>query len=131
MKEIVNREQAEKELTDFFDAMDIDTTRTNEDAQTYVDGLKEFILGHIIAGRVSFNENYEPVVKMWRTKDAKPLTVKEPTGANLMAAGAEESILKASLNIIAELTEVPVSALAKLKAGEIKLLRTFYTFFTA
>lgn len=131
MKEKVNKEQAEKELNDFFAAMDIDVTRSDKDAQESVNMLKDFILDHVISGHVIFNENNEPVIMPWRTKDQKPLTIKEPDGGNLMAAGVEESALKASLMVLAELTGTSVGTLSKLKSGEIKLMRAFYTFFTA
>ena len=131
MKEKVNKEQAEKELNDFFAAMDIDVTRSDKDAQESVNMLKDLILSHVIAGHVNFNENHEPVIMPWRTKEQKPLTIKEPDGGNLMAAGVEESALKASLMVLAELTGTAIQTLSKLKSGEIKLMRAFYTFFTA
>lgn len=131
MKEKVNKEQAEKELNDFFAAMDIDVTRSDKDAQESVNMLKDFILDHVISGHVIFNENNEPVIMPWRTKDQKPLTIKEPTGGNLMAAGVEQNALKADFMVLAELTGTSVGTLSKLKVGEVKILRAFYTFFTA
>ena len=131
MKEIVSREQAEKELNDFFDAMDIDTSRAEPAAVKYMTMLKDMACKAIMAGRVTFTEDNEPVIKPWRTKDAKPLTIKEPSGANLMASGVEESVLKAALMQLAEMTGTSVQALGKLKSGEIETLRLFHAFFTA
>ena len=131
MKEKVNKEHAEKELNDFFEAMDIDTTRSTPQAQKFVDNVKAIILEHVILGHAKFNEDHEPVIIPWRSKGYDPLTMREPTGSNLMAAGVEESAYKADLMVMAELTKTSVSKLSSLKAGEIKLLRAFYTFFTA
>lgn len=130
-EEKVNKEQAQKELNDFFAAMDIDIVRNTPDGKLAVQALNDLIIHHIMAGHVIFNEDNEPVVMPWRTEGAKPLTIKEPTGGNLMAAGVEESALKASLLVLAELTCTSIGALSKLKGVEISLLRAFYTFFTA
>lgn len=129
-KNRVSAEQAKTEFLAFAEAMDISLERKTEEGRKGIQQIQDFIVEHITAGRLEFNSDNEPVVNLWRTRDMGPLTVCEPTGANLMAAGVEESEFKAQLKILAELTKQSVSSLSKLKAGEIKLLRTLLGLFT-
>ena len=58
-EEKVNKEQAQKELNEFFAAMDIDVTRDDKGSKDAVKALNDLILTHIVAGHVIFNEDNE------------------------------------------------------------------------
>lgn len=131
MSNKVDKEQAQNELEDFFRAMDIDMEREDPQSQKHIDNLRRLAVEAIMAGRVTFTENNEPVINPWRGTDVKPFTMREPDGSNLMAGGLEENEMKAILKVVAEMAQTTVGTLAKLKNPEITILRVFYTFFTA
>lgn len=128
----MNREQALQELENFFEVMDIDIKREDEEMSKKIQALIDYVVDAMQKGRCTFNENDEPVVIPWRPSElkGKELVIREPNGANLMAADGKTG-LKAIYAVMAEITKVSPSSLAKLKAQEFDLLRAFYTFFTA
>jgi hypothetical protein len=128
-------EVAEVEFNRFVELMDLDCDEKSmgdEDRQGFTE-QKEKLIKAICKGSLVVNEEGEPIFTPQRTKDAKPITFYEPTGASLMAMDRKkktEDVAKLYATM-ADMTRTDSKTFAKMKNADLKVCMAITTLFLA
>lgn len=133
MKEVIAREVAEAEFDRFVEAMDIEASTADMDAEDKKGFLeqKDRIVKAVMSGALIVNDNGEPVYTPARTKDADALTFHEPTGASLMAMDRKKKTedvgkLYATMG---DMTKTHANTFSKMKMPDLKVCMAITTLF--
>lgn len=134
MKEpVVAREVAEAEFDRFVEAMDIEASTADMDAEDKkgFNEQKDRIVKAVMSGALIINDNGEPVYTPARTKDADALTFHEPTGASLMAMDRKKKTedvgkLYATMG---DMTKTHANTFSKMKMPDLKVCMAVTTLF--
>jgi len=130
-KDVISKEQAEKELDNFFEEMDIDLDleNFNKEEKIRYESMRAIIVRASMAGRLTYTAAGEPVYTPAKG-EFKPITLHEVTGAALMAGGKHENPITRDHAILAEMSGQAAGTFARMVNRDLKVLRTFLTFFT-
>jgi len=130
---VVAKEVAEADFERFAAGMDLDVDPSGMDAEDRkgFEQQKSKVVGAIQSGALVINDDDEPVFTPQRTKDAKPITFHEPTGASLMAMDRKkkaEDIGKLYASM-ADITGTHASTFSKMKMPDLKVCMAITTLF--
>lgn len=135
MEHIIAREVAEQEFNRFCTDMDIDNdiSKMDEDDQKGFLNNKETLITAIMDGRLTFNDESEPVYTPKRGKFDNPLTFHEPTGASFMAMDRKKSgqDVGKMIALMDELTRSAPGTCSRLKNVDFKVAQSVVTLFLA
>lgn len=128
----VAREQAEAEFDEWLEQMDIvlgDDIEDNRD--------KERVIKSIMYGDLTFNDEGEAVYTPWRklSKHREPITFRERTGADLMAAdgrnGKAKGLVHQTYAMMGSLCGVEASTFSRLSGSDIKNCEAIFSLLMA
>lgn len=135
MTELVAREVAEQEFQRFTDSMEIDTdtSKMKEDDADGFQDTKEKIISAIMDGRLTVNDQGEPVLTPTRTQMPNGLTFKEPSGADLMAMDRQKNgnDVGKMFALMDSVTKSAPGTCSKLKGKDQKVATAIVTLFLA
>jgi len=126
----VDRETAEREFEKFVEAMDLDVDKDgmdDEDRKAFDNAKRKFIRA-VMRGRLSLNENGEPVVQ---PTDGEPITFHEPRGDTFMATDQKKQGHDVAKNIamMAAMTGEPPKRFANMPNRDLDICTTVQLLF--
>jgi hypothetical protein len=132
--EKVNQEVAEQEFDNFCEAMEIenDVSSMDDDSREDFEKIKKNLISAICAGKLSFNEENEPVFRP-KSGDVREIHFKEPNAGVLLAIdkGKETQQMKKMFILMAKMSGVGESVFAQLKMNDFKICSGLVTLFLA
>ena len=133
-EEKVNEQQANQELDNFAEVMDLDfaTDKMDIDDKKSFEESKRPIIRAIMYGNLTFNDNSEPVfMPQMGAEDKKALTFEEPVGASFksMDQHKKNQDVTKMYGIMAEMTGTSIATFSKMKNRDIKVCTAIVTLF--
>lgn len=130
---VLGREVAEAEFDRFCDDMDIDTNieKMDEDDAKGFNTQKELLVVAFMDGRLSLNDDSEPVYKPKRKGFDNPLTFREPSGADQMAMDRKKSgqDVGKMFSMMDSVTKSVPGTCSKLKGPDLKVAQAIMFLF--
>lgn len=135
MEEKISREVAELEFNRFTDAMDIDvdTSKMDEEDTKGLNQLRDRVVGAIMNGSLTINDDGEPTFSPRRSRNTDPITFYEPTGATLMAMDRKKkSEDMGKLYVaMADMTKTTPATFSSMAMADLKVCIAVVTLFLA
>ena len=134
-QQVVAKEQAELEFTNFAEAMDIDIDiedMDQDDLKSFY-ALKKRIIKSIMNGSLTFTDNNEPIFTPQRESsgDKTPITFYEPKGSVLLSMdkmGKNKDVNK-MFGLMGEMSKTSASRFSKLAMPDFNVCQGIVTLF--